>query len=205
MAADENWPFDLLKSADPQVELMCTTVGGGRSFTGKLMPVAADPGYWSIILGSIWVRSNDQVLELRRLARRLQGRLGTINIPVYDSKRAPWPGGVPGAAITSAVVGNYGTGDTQIVIDMIAGANPQSGMFFSIGERLYAASAVAASSGGNFLITFLPPLRDAITNSEAVEWARPICRCRLVSDDTLKLALHLQRFASISPEFEEDV
>jgi hypothetical protein len=184
---------------------MGATIGGGRSLVGTLQEVSNDSGFWSITLGGIWIRTNAQVKRWREIEGLLQGRLGTCNVPVFDSKRAPWPNGVPGATIVCTVSGSIAVGATTGVLNMTTGADPEPGMFFSVGERLYRINTVTYNSGDIFTVTFLPGARDAISNGASVEFGHPICRCRLVADDGMALPLDLQRFAMIDIPFEEDV
>lgn len=205
MTADATWPRLLFLPEVPETTLYGASVGGGRSLTGTLQQVSPDSGFWMFNFKGIWIRTNAQVLEWRRIATVIQGRLGTINLPVYDSKRAPWPGGVPGAPITCTVVNPVAVGATSAVLNMAVGADPEPGMFFSVGERLYNIATATASSGDMFNITFLPNVRDAISGGATVEFAHPICRCRLTEDRGMALPLSLQRFAKIDLSAEEDV
>lgn len=187
------------------VRLAGVTVGGGRSLTGRLQQVSADAGFWQITLGNIPIRFNNDVKTWREIEGLLQGRLGTINIPFYDSKRAPWPGGVPGATIVASADGTIAAGATSGSVDMTTGAAPEPGMFFSAIERGYRLRTVGSPTGSIYPVTFLPPAREAIPDDTALEFANPIVRCRLVSDDGMALPLDLHRFANVSVEFEEDV
>ncbi len=203
--ADLSWPFLLFVPRTPEVTLAGITVSGGRSLTGKLQEVAADSGYWRITLGNIPIRTREQVLQWRELEGLCEGRLNTVLVPVYDSKRSPWPSGVPGATITATTSGDILRGATSGNIELIVGADLQPGMFFSAGERLYRIKTVSLSSGDDWAVTFLPPARETIADGTALEFARPVCRCRLASDDGMSLPLDLQRFATKSVDFEEDI
>lgn len=205
MTADVTWPFSTFVPRTPEVTLAGATMSGGRSLTGKLQEVSADSGFWRITLGNIPIRTNAQVLAWRALEGLIEGRLKTVLVPVYDSKRSPWPGGVPGAAIVASADGAIALGATSGAVDMTTGAAPQPGMFFSAGERLYRIKTVGSPTATSYPITFLPPAREAIADNDALEFKRPVCRCRLASDDAMNVALDLQRFCTISIPFEEDV
>lgn len=204
-SADLNWPNTVFIPRTPQVVLSGTTVGGGRSLTGKIQEVAADSGFWLITLGNIPIRTNSEILQWRELEGELEGRLNTILVPFFDSKRAPWPGGVVDATITASMSGAVAQGATSGSINMSVGAAPQAGMFFSAGERGYRLKSVGSPTGSIYPVTWLPPLRESIADAFPLEFAHPVCRCRLRSDDGMALPLDLMKFAVKSVEFEEDV
>jgi hypothetical protein len=203
--ADVDWPRLTFVPRTPEVRLAGETVGGGRSLTGKMMPVAADSGYWLITLGNIPIRTRGEVLAWEAIAAQLEGRRGTINVPIYQSKRSPWPAGVPGAAILATMQNAIAAGATSCIIAMTIGADPEAGMFFSTGERLYQIRTATPTSGDLWAITFRPTARQAVSDGDSLEFAHPICRCRLVADDGMGLALDLQRFANATLYVEEDV
>ncbi len=205
MTADVNWPRLTFIPRTPEVRLAGETVSGGRSLTGKLQAVAADSGFWRITLGNIPIRTKDEVLAWEEIAAILEGRLGTVNAHIYQSKRSPWPAGVPGAAIVAKASGALAIGATSGSIDMTTGAAPEPGMYCSAGERLIQLRTVGAPTGSIYPVTFRPPLRDAIANNDPLEFAHPICRCRLASDDGMSLPLDLQRFAVKTVDLEEDI
>ncbi len=205
MTADVTWPFSTLIPRTPHPRIAGTSMSGGRSLSGKLQAVGTDAGFWLITLGNVPIRDKAELLAWRTVAMALDGRLGTCLVPFYDAKRAPWPGGVPGATIVCSANGAMAVGATSGSIDMTTGAAPEVGMFFSAGERGYQLKTVGAPTGTIYPVTFRPPLRDAIADNDPLEFAHPVVRCRLREDDGMSLPLDLQRFANASVDFEEDV
>lgn len=205
MTADVTWPFSTLIPRTPESYLAGTTVSGGRSLTGKLQAVGTDAPFWVITLGNVPIRNKTELEAWRVVQTALEGRLGTCLVPFYDSKRSPWPGGVPGATITVTADGAMAAGDTSGNIDVTAGATPKPGMKFSAGEYGYELKTVGVPTGSSYPVTFRPPLRESIADNDPLEFAHPIVRCRLRSDDGMSLALDLQCFCVKSVEFEEDI
>lgn len=205
MTADTTWPFSTLIPRTPYPRVAGATMSGGRSLTGKLQAVITDNGFWLITLGNIPIRNLTQLEAWRAVEMALNGRAGTCLVPFYDSKRAPWPNGVPGATITASASGAMAVGATSGSVNMTVGAAPKPGMKFSAGERGYEIRTVGTPTGSVYPITFRPPIRDAIANSDPLEFAHPVVRCRLRDDDGMCLELDLQRFAVKTVEFEEDV
>lgn len=205
MTADVTWPFSTLIPRTPHARLAGVSMSGGRSLSGKLQAVGIDAGFWLITLGNVPIRDKTELLAWRAVEMALDGRLGTCLVPFYDSKRSPWPSGVPGATIVASADGAMAVGATSGAVDMTTGAAPEVGMYFSAGERGYQLKTVGTPTGTIYPVTFRPPLREAIANNDPLEFAHPHVRCRLREDDGMSLPLDLQRFAVASVDFEEDV
>jgi hypothetical protein len=83
------WP-PLLVSCAPDVYYDARTVSGGTSLTGKEQIAARDFGIWRAVLSAIKITSDDQVLALDALLAQLDGRAGTVMVPFFAARRAPY-------------------------------------------------------------------------------------------------------------------
>lgn len=202
--ADFVWPYDELPPTAVSVNDMALSASGGRSISGSAQIIVSDAGYWDIVLDKIRIRSNAQVLIWRNLESGLGGRRRTILVPAYSRKFAPVPpgGGSIVAQTTAPIAANAVAGNIAVT----TGAPPEPGQDFSTGERLYRLKTVgAAISGDIYPVKFWPPAREAIADGAALEFDRPVCRCRLKSDNGMAIVLDLLIHATPSVQFCEDV
>ena len=87
------------------------------------------------------------------------------------------------------------------------GAEPEGGELFSIEyaegyHSLHAITSVA-SSGDNFVLTFVPPLRADVAGGTALAFKHPTCTMRLATPDAMSLTIDNGRFAAPSATFIE--
>lgn len=202
--ADVTWPDDTLKPKDVALAIRAFSAGGGRTLRGIEQVVQPDAGRWEISFGNIPIRTNDDVLRWRELEVLIGGRAKTVLVPAHDGKRAPWPGGVPGAAITATIFGAISRRATTGFITVTSGAALEEGMHFSVSERLYRIREITSTVGSLYGFTFFPPAREAMSNGATAEFRRPVCRCRLASDDQMNVVLDVLRYAFPSIVFLED-
>lgn len=184
--------------ASINVELVSQTVSPGRSFTSREMVVQPDPGCWRITLRNIPVRDRDDALLWRQFASALNGRNNPILVPVYE---AP----LSGTPIAVTALHAHSIGATQLDVSQTAGADIRAGMHFWDGTWLYRVKRVVSEAGVVKTITISPPLRDALTTSQSLDFNDPHCRCRLENDGGMDINLGLLRFADQTVSFREDV
>jgi hypothetical protein len=187
--------------------------------------VASDAGIWKATFGNLIVKSRQAVILHRALAVLLEGRLGSILIPLCRAYQ-PSPDEAESAGDYEQVPhddGAFHSDDSGYVIspiiDVVAAANAtvrattiyvtvnyagdiQPGQHFSIGERLYRICSYDATTG---TMTIRPPLREAIVAGDRLEFDDPVCRMRLLNDDGMDLDLALRRFGTPTVQFVEDV
>ncbi len=185
IGADVTWPFDDLKPRDIGIYPMFGNIGGGVALAGREPVTTSTGGHWRFVLGAIPVKTRANILAWRAIEAQLEGRGKTVAIPVYDGKRAPWPG-TPGGTIDAESFGDVEAGDTAIQITPIDMADPEPGMGFSVADRYYRIETVQGESAV-FDVTIFPPVRDAWPAGQALEFRRPICRVRLA--DALGMSL----------------
>ena len=83
------WPACLLRPASTLVQPIMQSRGGGAGVLGVEQVVQSPAWAWSIKLSTIPIRTRQQILAWRALEGQLDGRAGTILVPVYDWPRSP--------------------------------------------------------------------------------------------------------------------
>lgn len=197
------WPFDELKPRHIGIYPVAAPIGGGVSLTGKEPTIATAGGYWRIVLGGIPVKTRANILLYRGMEASLEGRGRSVAITIPDGKRAPWPG-TPGGTIDAESVSDVPAGSTGLQIVPIDIGEVEVGMHFSVEERLYRLIRVDGESGVVDCIIW-PPVREAWSSGQALEFRRPVCRVRQASDDGMALALQGHKRNEATLEFVEDV
>jgi hypothetical protein len=197
------WPFSAMKPRHIGIYPCAATLGGGVALTGKEPVIESGAGFWKIFYGSVRLRDLSARLTWREFEAILEGRGKMIVIPIYDGKRAPWPGGVAGAAIDIEANADAAKGDTALEILVNAAATPEVGMHFSAGYWLYRIKDIEDLGGGVFAVNIWPKLRADIASGDALEFARPVLRARLETDDAMALDLNLLRFGDPDVSFVE--
>jgi len=215
---DIYWPRDVLSPRQVTPELVPATISGGRTITSVEKIIKVDAGYWQITLDQIPYASKEHKRAWRAVAGILQGRFGTIAVPVYDTDGAPWPLDGNGNPITDypdephsdGTLFSDGTGYDQpvIVAEIYANAGlgavyvtilftfgdadgPQPGQFFSVANRLYRIIGVTASAASPtqvFTCKITPPLREPIFLGDTAEFDDPRCICCMATDTEMMSA-----------------
>lgn len=202
---DVEWPFADLQPRSIGIFQVPATLGGGVALTQNEEAVENPAGFWRFALNDIPIRSLRQVRKWREVQTLLNGRQGTCCVHIYDGKRAPWL--VVGDPIVASAASAFAAGATTGSVEVTSGGVPQAGQHFSAGERLYRLLTVGApgSDPSIYPVTIWPEVRAAIAIDDPLEFAHPICRCRLESDDGMAVNLDLLRYATPSVNFVEDI
>jgi len=216
------WPVAVLRPQNVAFDLAPRSLAGPSSVSGKTQVVSSDAGIWKATFGNIVIRRREEVLMHRALAAILEGRAGTILVPLCRAYQ-PIPADIAGMEEeTPHEDGSFfddGSGYVGAIVDVSAQApapvravsmtvtvtragDIQPGQHFSIRERLYRIRGFDASTGA---MTFRPPLREAVSVGEALNFDDPVCRMRLATDDAMDLDLSLRRFGTPTVNFIEDV
>ena len=217
------WPETVLRPQSVAFDIAPRTLAGPTSVSGLAQIVASDAGIWKAKFGAVMLRNTTHVLMWRAIDNLLEGRLGTILVPLCRGYQ-PAPAGSD--ALYDSVPHSDDTyfdddsGYTGGVIDVTLSADAavratsasinigyadtlQPGQHFSIGERLYRLRAVIYTAPTTADITFRPPLREAATTGTSLNFDDPVCRMRLVDDSQMALDLAHRRFADVSVNFIE--
>ncbi|TGP65454.1 hypothetical protein EN868_03115 [Mesorhizobium sp. M2D.F.Ca.ET.225.01.1.1] len=222
------WPDDVLRSQNISFDLDSRSLAGPASVSGATQVISSDSGLWKATFGGVIVKSRQAVLAHRAIAALLEGRLGSILIPLCRGY-GPSSGAVLSedekALFAQVPHGDHsffddGTGYVGSLTNVVLAADAavrattlhvtvnyaaddiQPGMHFSLGERLYRIRTYDATTGA---MTIRPPLREAVTAGDILNFDDPCCRMRLMNDDGMDLQLALRRFGNPTVQFIEDV
>lgn len=198
------WPFDDLKPRHIGIHKIASPIGGGTAITKREPTISSGNGFWRIVYGGIPVKTRTQILLWRAMEIKFEGRGASLLIPIYDGKRAPWPG-TPGGSLQAVADAAVAAGATSIAIDGTGLAALQAGMHFSAGHYLHRIQAITATVGDVYTCTIWPKTREAIADGAALEFGIPRIRVRLADDDAMRLPLTHHRFGEGNITFIEDV
>jgi len=198
---------------------------GGQSVTGAEQVVVSPGGRWQASL-SVALQREPAILAYRALLAQLQGRAGTVLVPVSQAYRPRDVNGrmlspvrVAGCSdaqlfdltalaqsdpVHATLAASAAMGATQISVTLVDGEGPQPGHYFGIGNRLYLIqTAWRATVEAPMQIRFWPRLRAAAAAGERVILDRPVCLMRLAADDSGASEFDLGRFGGATFEFVE--
>ncbi len=225
------WPLTLLPSRvmfHPDIP----SQSGGPALTGIEQPVLSSAGRWRARLSfavrrQISARPRDRILAARAMLAHLKGRSNTIYMGPYDNGNGPagLAGGQDGMLVTphsdDALFSDgagYATrsapahlfaaaaeGDLALTVVMEgSGQAAEAGQYFGFGlNELYLIETAIDNGGGNFSLTFWPPLRAAHAEGDDVNFSAPTCEMRLASDQTGELDFSQGFAAEQTLEFVE--
>lgn len=222
------WPCDVLKPRNRAVNPVYRSVSGGIAVNGFSQVVASDAGIWKATFDGIWIRTANQVKAWRAVRSHAEGRLNPILICVCEGSRKPIASGVPSGEAGGQVphsddaLFSDNTGYVTGWSDAVASANAiqravnlsvakgsyttlEVGQLFSIDERLYEIKKINSQSSTTASIKIWPPLRNDVGSGERLEFDHPVLRVRLAEDSSMDLDLELNRFASPTVNFVEDL
>ncbi len=178
--------------------MVSPTVSPGRSLSSREQVVQADAGYWRITLFGIKVWTETELLLWREYESALNGRTGTVLVPLYEAPLTSTP-------IVALAGADYDIGLVRIGVVQSAGATIRKGMHFSAGDRGYRIERVFGTDAGIISVLIWPPLRDFIESAEALNFNTPRVRCRLERDDGMNINLEHLKFAKPDVTVVEDV
>lgn len=213
------WPCNVLQSRNIAADIASRSLAGPAAVSGVSQVVSSDAGIWKVTLGEIVIRKREHVLAFRAIANLLEGRLGTILVPLcraYQPISADGSGyeAVPhsddtffsdGTGYVGTVISVHTTSAAPVravsfTASVDSGHDIEPGQHFSIGEWLYRVRTYDSETGA---MTFRPPLREAVSNGTELNFDDPVCRMRLATDSEMDLELSMRRFGSPSVNFIE--
>lgn len=212
------WPACLLKPASVLPLPQMQSRGGGAGVLGVEQVVQSPAWAWSIKLSAISIRTRQQILAWRTIEGQLDGRAGTILVPVYDWARSPSGRrklAPYGDGATHSDGSEFAGPATNITMHAAAAVNattldvvwhgtaPQPGQHFSLGQRLHRVVAMDVTGTGRATLTIRPWLREAAAVDDVLDFDEPACVCRLAKDDGMAMDLELWKFAAPSVDFVE--
>jgi hypothetical protein len=227
MADPVVWPYDVLTPAAASFDSNPRTLRGSATSRASSQVVVSSAGIWSASYSRIPLKTPQQIKCWRALDILLQGRSTPLLVPVRDrADRLPLPstaGGVPLVTVGHSDGSRFSDGSgygqdtitaeldagaalyaTTVAIRMITDTMPDAGQHFSIGHRLYRISRIVAEEDGVSTVKIWPPLREAVTSGDAVNFSDPVCKMRLASDTEMAADLSVTRNDFGAVAFIED-
>lgn len=220
------FPSSLLREQSVYWDIVGNVISGGRTGIDAAPLVRTDGGGLIVAkLASISLRTAQQVRAWRALSALLDGGATPFVLPMCDKRYMPAPviGGVTlygypdvshddetafdddsgysQPAVVANVVASAALRATSMAIHFSVGSALQGGEWFAIehptmGWRAYLIGSVTINSGNNSVVTFRPPLREAVTADTPIEFDQPKCIMRLARPDSMRAALDLRRVGS---------
>lgn len=207
------WPWDLLTPRTDRWRLRGVAINGGVTVEGASPRSRTDGGGLWVGEQTYLIHGRDAIKAVRAVEAALDGGLGRMVIWSHEKPFAPGDltlaevphsDGAPfgdGSLYASAPAGatvaaNAAKRATTLTIAMISGLI-QGGENFSIthptkGTRRYRVKGVDGDQ-----ITIRPPLREAVTVGEEMNFLRVGCVCWLANPDDFLDALDAQRGSEI--------
>lgn len=227
MATVIDWPAVLKPARITLPVLEKNIASAGVSLTGQERFIATDAGRWVYGI-SVPLRSRSAVMAWRGLLAQTEGRQFLIRVPFCDCQYDPATlagirhtlaaggtlthsddttfsdgTGYAAALVTATVDEAAVEGATSISVTMPTGLVPESGHFFSDGDRAYQVKTATLTSGTSYDLTFRPRLRADIAEGAEVSFDRIHCLMRLADDVMQFTDLDLMRFGQLDLQFLE--
>lgn len=213
------FPLSLMRELTVEWNLFAGNATPGQTASGAFPSLRLDGGgLWVAKLNQILLVDDDAVRAYRALRIAARGGARALYVPRHETVQ-PWPLDENGRPITTygdipwddEVLFDDDTGWDQPVIDCITvgsaalrattlalrfiyGGPLRGGEVFSIlhaaqGWRLYEIEAVEINDDGDSVVTFSPPLREAVADETQVEFDQPRCTMKLLSPDAMNFTL----------------
>ena len=201
------WPRRLLAPRKVLPEPVYATESGGRSITAAEQIISSDAGYWQIVLDEIPLASPDQKRVWRAISVKLEGRLNTIAVPIYDQDIAPYPTIAAGPdsnipfsdaslfsdatgfgqdIITATINAAVALNAVSVPINVTQGGDLEIGMHFSVLNRLYRIKEITSTIGTVTTVKVWPNVREAMLSGAEANFDDPRCLCRLATDGEMQ-------------------
>lgn len=197
------------------------SVSGPVSMTGRIQTSSIDAGYWIATIPLAVLNTPTQVRAFRQLRALLEGGTHHIRVPVFDDGQAPWAYSgdtqitalsdvtfsdgalfADGAEfyqspITVELSQDASLGDMSITVDVTFADEVIGGEYFSLGDHLYVIKQILADGADDSPPTTIqtwsiwPRLREDWPTGTDLNFARPVCRMKLVEESAMDLTLGL--------------
>jgi hypothetical protein len=220
------WPFEVLMPQHISVDIASRSLSGAVAISGAVQVVSSDAGIWKVTYQEVAVVDRARILAWRGISGLLEGRLNPILVPVTRFYQPAWiedengdvepiphsdgaffgdGSGYVGSVNSVTLAGSVAARATTANISIAYGGTLEPGQHFSLGERLYRVRSVTYTSDTAATITFRPPLREAASLGDRLEFDAPICRMKLAVDNAMDLPLEIGRWSFPTVNFVEDV
>lgn len=216
------WPIGVLPPRNLALDITPRSLAAPSSISGITQVVSSDAGIWKITYDAVPVFDAQRIKAWRAIANLLEGRLGSILVPISRFYQPSPEGSDPlyrltphsddalfddgagyiGRVIDVVTVGSMALRAVSGTVSVNVAGQIEPGQHFSVGERLYRVRTFDPDTGA---ITFRPPLREPVPSGTNLEFDEPVCRMRLATDSEMDLPLDYNRFSFPSVNFIEDL
>lgn len=218
------WPRGLLTPRSERWGITGQVSTGGQSLGGISQTTnSSGGGYWTCDFDGIWMRTAPQVKAWRALEALLDGGVTGIIVPSCDCKFSPLDSasyvphsdgtlfddgtGYLSGAGSAEFVGAYALRATRVQVQVINGVLTGGEIFTvdhaTVGPRRYVVGQVHGVVGDVYDVTIRTPLRAAVVDGEAVDFANPRVVMKLATSDEMALTVDMGRQAMGAVRFVE--
>lgn len=217
------FPSFLFKPTSIRARLVGAGASGGRSMANvEQISEASGGGLWSITLGEMDLWERTELMPWRAMEAALDNGGAPIIVPIGDRLHAPLISPAPAvlAFPDDAIWDDTALSFTPVEVDATLSADAAlrattidfdcaappvpliGGEYFAVlhpvqGWRLYLIIRLTDNGGGNYTAQVRPPLREAMTSGDALNFEAPRLICHLDGDpDTV---LELLKFGKGGP------
>jgi hypothetical protein len=223
------FPLKLMKEADHDWNIVGNTAVSGQTATSSVDIRSDGGGLWSAALNNIQFWDQTDTLCWRAVRQLCNGGINPIIVPRNDSTFAPFPMGNPRSygsiPYLDTSFHSDGSGFRQSIIDVQSSGGAalrattmtlklnncgplQGGESFSIQHptfdwRIYEIGSVVVVDSTHSIVTFNPPLREAILDGTVVEFDQPRCTMKLINAASMDLNITTWPFSVGTVKFIE--
>lgn len=164
-------------------DLLGGQIGPGSQPSGISIPIRTSIGGLWVASGEWTLISIDHIRAFRTLRILANGGASPIIVPRTDV--------LPSSTTrTAQAVGGAALSAEEMIINITAGLSLGGGEHFAIDHptlnwRLYEIGSVEINGDGHYVISFNPPLREAVSDATAIEFQNPRCLMRAVAPNAL--------------------
>lgn len=208
MVSYPTWDFENCRPADLDLDCRASSYEGGRALTGVTHALDySGGGIWAVTYGRVQLFTPESHRAWGAAAARMNGSVLPMNILIPVRYVNPFPTATPADIPVADTVPSYiagitgdgaAVGATTMKIRILRGTALKAGHLFSInhatkGWRLYRVVEILTSTDSPttdtdatlYNLTIRPPLREAIVQSQALEFDWPRCIMRLKPDESM--------------------
>lgn len=184
-----DWPAGICGIIEGSPFLSVSSVSAGPGLDGDEQIVGRENSVWEIkITAGRLIR--ERIPAWRAFIHSLRGRENPFRFTVWNTFSLPVSGPIPDGGIC-IVADDAPAGSTIAILSGYSGENINVGGYFSINDFLYEVQSNVAG-----VVSFLPPLRQAVTVGDQVKISGPTILLRLANDDDGRVYPTGMRFAS---------
>lgn len=188
------WPHLTLRPRDITRQYLARTTSGTVSASGFTQRVASPAGSWRIDYDGIVISSVPELRTWDSLEVGLDGGAVAIYVPLIAEGQG---------TVDGVLVGAHAAGSTTMVIRRV-GDVITAGYHVTVGDGRLHRVVSCTVSVNDYTCDVRPPLRADYPDAQNVEIDTPTCKCRLASDDAMRLTVTPGRIAIGSVRFLED-